>query len=790
LRPLHRMQRILLLSILLLFIAAGAGAQCGRLSEGFEGATAANPPSGWFSSGLEYNINLASFPANNGGTGRAGLNDTNDILITPSIFCPDSLSYYWRSSGASNNYTMLIEMSQDQTTWTAIDSVKATGSGTPTTYQLRKVKVPTSGLSIPFGLYIRWKMRARVSGTFYLDDVCISNGFCQITPTQLTFRNLPSNCIPANTPISFDVCATEATGWVDSTFVGNISLNLASGSGTLSGTISQAAVLGCAKFTNVLYNANSPLGINATGGTLNSTAPLTALDVKITCPNEDTLKIVTYNVLNYPEGGVYALGGTCSPAELGPNRWDTLKAIMQYQKPDILIVQELQTKAGSDSILTRALNVNGINYYQGALYIPNRSTINQKYNNMCYYNSNKLGLLETNTIGTTIRDCGVYKFYCKDPLLAVHGDSTFIDIYSMHTKAKGLIDPAADSIQRASDCQLVMDTLRMRQSSVRNAVLGGDLNLYTSSEGAFQNLTTGLYKFNDPVNQPGNWEANPAFKSLHSQAARATSDPSLECGAKGGLDSRLDFLLVSDPIMGNGQRMEYIANSHLVLGNDGNLFNLPINHPTNASNVPANVLRSLRNMSDHIPVEIKVRVQYPTLQPLNVSNTYLQGTLVGNTAHLNWTLLNKQDLKSVTLQVSFEGGAFKDVQEITDLSTLNYIHPLAASGRYTYRLRTKSTTDQLSFSNVAQLQHTMEGTVACYPSPAQNNITFTINAGPQEVLQSLAIYSLDGVLKAQYKLDATSQNLNINLAGYANGAYVYRVQTSKQVHSGRFSVSR
>jgi hypothetical protein len=786
------MRRILLSVIIAISYSLVASAQCGRLSEGFEGSTPANPPSGWFSKGIDYNSNLASFPARNGGTGRVGINDViTDTIWTPAIYCPGNLSFYWRSSGASNNYTLLIEVSQNQTTWVPIDSIKTTGSGAPTTYQLKTVIMPTGTFNVPFGVHIRWRMSARISGTFYLDDVCVDNGVCTVVPTQLVFNNIPSSCIPAGTPISFDVCATEATGWIDSSFVGNISLSLGSGSGTLGGTTSLPAVLGCAKFTNVTYNANAPLTINATAGALTSTTPITTLDVKLTCPNEDTLKIVTYNVLNYPEGGVYALGSACNPDELGPSRWDTLKAILQYMKPDVLIVQELQTKAGSDSILTRALNVNGITYYQGATYIPNRSTGNKDYNNMCYYNSNKLTLVATNTLGTSIRDCGQYIFYCKDPLLAVHGDTTFIDIYSMHTKARGFVNPSADSTQRAADCQLVMDTIRLKQGTDRNAVLGGDLNLYTSNEGAFQNLTTGLYKFNDPVNQPGDWEANPLFKSLHSQAARATTDPSLECGARGGLDSRLDFLLVTDPLMSNGKRMEYIANSHNILGNDGNLFNLPINHPTNASGVPTNVLRSLRNMSDHLPVEIKVRVQYPTIaQPLAVNSVYLQGNLVANTAQLKWTLQNTSEIKSVTLQVSFNGGTYRDVTQVTDASINNFAHQLNASGTYTYRLRVKSTTDQLSFSNLAQLQHTMQGSINCYPSPAQNSITFDMNAGPQEELQTLSIYGIDGIVKATYKLSNSNQSMLVNLSSFASGTYVYRLQTSKQVHSGRFVVSK
>ena len=49
----------------------------------------------------------------------------------------------------------------------------------------------------------------------------------------------------------------------------------------------------------------------------------------------DTLKVMSYNLLNFPN--------------VSPNRIDTLKGILDYVKPDILMVCELTSAAGGDS---------------------------------------------------------------------------------------------------------------------------------------------------------------------------------------------------------------------------------------------------------------------------------------------------------------------------------------------------------------------------------------------------------------------------------------------------------
>jgi hypothetical protein len=736
------------------------------LFENFDSFSVSNDPPGWIVEGCDYF--LAGFPANSL-PNRLGMNNLADSIIAKGVVCPSNVSFNWRASGASSNFTVRIQYSTDLTTWTTLDSVHTTGTGSPTTYQNKSITIPFAGLQPPFLVYIRWNLVRRVGGTFYLDDVCMTQGVCHANATELRFGNYTSNCVPSGLPFSVSVCATDANGYIDTTFSSSVVLSLAGGSGTLSNATSNA-VAGCAQYNSISFSGTAPLSLAANSGGLSSNANLTSLDIQSTCPNVDTLSVVTYNLLNFPLGGVYALGGACSVQELGPNRWDTLKTIMQYMKPDILIVQELQTEAGADSVLYKSLNVNGASNYARAPYIPNKSTANTKYNNELFYNTNKLVLYQTTTIGTSIRDCGVYKLYCKDPQLSVHLDTTFIDMYSIHTKAKGLSAAQAtlDSIQRAGDCQLVMDTIRLRQTTDRNAIIGGDMNLYTSAEGAYQNFTTGLYRFNDPINTPGAWESNPAFAITHSQAARSSSRPSLECGARGGLDSRLDFLLATDPIISGTKRMQYIANTYNAMGNSGNLFNKSVDTSTNTSSVPANVLRSLANMSDHLPVQMLLEVNYPTINPLALGErAHLLAALNKNQVLLNWEIILSQDFDHAELLCDN-----KVVYKFTDASEAGYAHMQPTNGMHQYKLRNYTKQGALVMSNTATVTQSQIISYAVGPNPFTKSLTVHYNQAEMLGTTKYTLTNMFGTVLLQGQLPQnTTGDLVVETSNLPTGCY-------------------
>lgn len=312
----------------------------------------------------------------------------------------------------------------------------------------------------------------------------------------------------------------------------------------------------------------------------------------------DTLTIVAYNVLNFPDGR-----NDCSNNTLVPNRADTLRKVLSYIQPDIFVACEIQTEAGADSILTRALNVNGNTNFTSAQWHPN--TNGGSLNNQMYYNTDKLVFYSQDVIQTSSRDIDHYVLYANDPNLATFYDTTFFEIYMCHLKAG---NGSSNANIRAAQTQLLMDYIATRPTDHHHFVCG-DLNVYNSSEPGYQNLIAGPLALQDPISSPGNWNNNSSFAALHTQSTRTSVN--LDCGSKGGSDDRFDQILVSSNVMAGIDSVEYLPGSYDAVGNDGNHFNTNLLNGAN-SQYPDSVVRALYFMSDHLPVAMDVVITYPT----------------------------------------------------------------------------------------------------------------------------------------------------------------------------------
>ena len=126
---------------------------------------------------------------------------------------------------------------------------------------------------------------------------------------------------------------------------------------------------------------------------------------------QDTLTIMSYNVLNYPSSNM--------------GKADTLKPIIKHVQPDIFMITELESSVGATTILTDALNVDGVTSYQRATFHSGPDT-----NNMLYYNSDKLVLYSQHEIPTALRNISEYVLYYKAPVMTAVSDTVFIFRFS------------------------------------------------------------------------------------------------------------------------------------------------------------------------------------------------------------------------------------------------------------------------------------------------------------------------------------------------------------------------
>ena len=293
---------------------------------------------------------------------------------------------------------------------------------------------------------------------------------------------------------------------------------------------------------------------------------------------------MSYNVLNFPDGGV--------------DRIDTLKKILSYYTPDLMMLQELKSDAGLQSLTAALTDVSTVNYVSGTRE-PQQSnaTSTWKLQQNIIYNTEVFSLAEERVILTNYRDVNYFKLYINDMNLAT-SDTTFLHVYVTHLK----------SSQGTTNEQIRFEMAEFMRADIESlpansyVLCGGDFNLYTSTELAYQyliNNTVNNYLV-DPINMPGNWhDSGFSNKEILTQSTRLTA---LSDGAGGGLDDRFDFVLHSSELgLGNTQ-LSYVNGTYKALGNNGTCYNQDLISCTSVNNVPDSIISALYYGSDHLPV--------------------------------------------------------------------------------------------------------------------------------------------------------------------------------------------
>ncbi|MFH1862194.1 MAG: T9SS type A sorting domain-containing protein [bacterium] len=286
-------------------------------------------------------------------------------------------------------------------------------------------------------------------------------------------------------------------------------------------------------------------------------------------PAQDTLRICTYNVLDFPNS-------------LGSERIPYFITVINGLDPDVLVCQEMMSTAGAEQFLQDVLD---------PLEWSRSQYVTQGDNDVeLYFKSDLFTLQAIHTIETELRNFEIYE------LASLNGTNRpILYVASSHLKASSGVE---NEQRRLAEVQSFRAYLNANPLPGNNLLLGGDLNLYSSAEPAYQALLEDSC-FIDPLNAPGEWHNNSGFAGIHTQSTRITE---FGGGSTGGLDDRFDFILTT-PELADSTDWDYCAASYTAYGNDGEHFNQAINVPPNAV-VSAEIAAALHYASDHLPVYV------------------------------------------------------------------------------------------------------------------------------------------------------------------------------------------
>lgn len=314
---------------------------------------------------------------------------------------------------------------------------------------------------------------------------------------------------------------------------------------------------------------------------------------------QDNIQLMQYNLLFYGNTSSYCTSINNNTQDKN----ERFKTVFQYVKPDILTVNEMaENPIFHDSLLKEALNVDGITKYKRATL--SSAAQGDLLVNMLYYNSEKLTLYKHDAISTTYRATDVYTLFYNVFDLAETNDTLFITSIVTHLKAG---NTSTDANTRASQTAQIMSYIQSHNIGP-NYVFSGDFNIYTSNEVSYQNLIkdySGTSYLYDPIDAPGDWNNNVAYKAVHTQSSHSSSNG---CASNGGLDDRFDFILASEALINGSNQMQLLKDSYTALGNDALHYNTSILAPPVNATVPLDVINGLYYGSDHLPVLAQIEV--------------------------------------------------------------------------------------------------------------------------------------------------------------------------------------
>lgn len=304
--------------------------------------------------------------------------------------------------------------------------------------------------------------------------------------------------------------------------------------------------------------------------------------------SQETFKTMFYNVLNFP-------------LQEPVSRIQYLDVILNDYLPDVFMICELNNEDGADDILRLMQDINP--NYQRALFVENTSddTIGDQNDlqNMIFYDSSKFILESQAEITTIYRDFNHYKL--KLNTIDQASDPVYLDVFVTHLKSSSGTDNKNLRKQMVDAFVAYLSTMPNNS----NVLLAGDLNLYTSSEPAFQELIdqTNNITLMDPANRIGSWSNNTSYLDVFTQSTRTTSALG---GASGGFDDRFDFIMTSENMATNPD-ISFVSGTYQAYGNNNNssCYNENINSVNCSGPTYSQSIRdALYYFSDHLPVTL------------------------------------------------------------------------------------------------------------------------------------------------------------------------------------------
>lgn len=325
--------------------------------------------------------------------------------------------------------------------------------------------------------------------------------------------------------------------------------------------------------------------------------------------SQETLNTMFYNIFRFPSS---------PPA----NRELILKEILNEYQPDLFMVCELETEDGADLILNTSF-ADQPDVFDRAVFYSNTSSSTDFIQNMVFFNTQKLILLEQEIHQTVYRDINQYSFKLNTE--QADTQPIYLEVFVTHLKSS---TGTANQQARLEMVEVFTTALEYLTNPNTYVLFAGDFNFYTSSEPGYQKILSedNAILMIDPIDSPGSWHDSNNLKHTHTQSTRVSNSgfgSGAGAGASGGMDDRFDFIMMSENFTTSSDFF-YVQDTYKAYGNNENCLNNDINSEDCSGDFSQTLRDNLYWMSDHTPVVM----QFETSQTFLSKPVYEQKPLV------------------------------------------------------------------------------------------------------------------------------------------------------------------
>lgn len=332
---------------------------------------------------------------------------------------------------------------------------------------------------------------------------------------------------------------------------------------------------------------------------------------------QTSIKVMNYNLLLFGD----CLGVTTS------QKYQWLGTILDEYRPDIFTVNELIPQTA----YANGIKALSFDYNPNISFYPITNQANSNIVNALFYDKTKFQPVATQSvvIPYSLRDINAYRMIYLPSIADGGRDTLFLTCIVAHLKAG---DGSSEASQRQAGAAAIVNFLKTVPDEEYVLVMG-DFNVYSHQEAAYQTLVNGsdVAERLVDVSGKGNGWNGAANAIIHTQSTRLSNSG---CGSSGGMDDRFDFILASQSLIAAGEPIRIDSSSYKAYGNAGLNYNNELSCSGN-STVPLSVCLALKQMSDHLPVVVELKVN--------------SSVAIGRELHTQLRITAEQGLVNVTL---------------------------------------------------------------------------------------------------------------------------------------------